>query len=51
MQFFLILAVVVGVFILMRVSDRLVLPEKLPLYVGIVAVVVFALWWIVTQGR
>lgn len=51
MQFFIILAIVVGIAMLMRFSDRVELPEKLPLYVGLVIVIAAGLWWLSGAGR
>ena len=43
MYFFLIIAIVVGVALLMRGSERVELPERLPLYVGLGIIIVFGL--------
>lgn len=51
MQFVLIVGIVVGVALLMRAADRVELPEKLPLYVGLVLVGLIGVWWLVGSGR
>ncbi len=46
MQFLIVVGVVLAVALLLQLGNRLELPEKTPLYVGLAVIIVAVVWWL-----